>query len=156
PRGIRNWLNGPPPVPTRGSLQTHLRDEQSSDAEEEDSQRLREMWARQPAPEDMHNAVARFLATPGDRPAASRKRDLLTTMTSGSSDLWQQVGQGIYVPDDPAGGHPRAGRIHAAAYAFDNSQNATPLWLGASGGGLWKAVNLGLFAIWQPVSDNLP
>ncbi|HEV2471837.1 MAG TPA: hypothetical protein VGS41_04185, partial [Chthonomonadales bacterium] len=62
----------------------------------------------------------------------------------------------IYQNDPATGGHDRAGRIRCAAYALDNSQNATVLWLGSSSGGLWKPINIGFGAVWAPISDNLP
>src|SRR5262249_53783178 len=67
---------------------------------------------------------------------------------------WEQIGSGDYNPD---GVHHQAGRIRQATYAYDNAQGFTTLWLGATGGGVWRGVLLGIFGVaFVPVSDNLP
>jgi len=67
---------------------------------------------------------------------------------------WSQIGSGIWNKD---GVHFKTGRIRQASYAYDNAQGSTTLWLGATAGGLWKAVNI-IFVgvVFVPVSDTLP
>src|SRR5579884_3917203 len=70
------------------------------------------------------------------------------------SSGWSQIGAGDINND---GVHHQSGRERGSAYAYDNSQGNSVLWVGSSGGGLWKAVLLGIFgAVFVPVSDTLP
>lgn len=68
------------------------------------------------------------------------------------NDRWFEVPGGI---SDPIERRHRGGRVRCLAYARDNAVGRDVLWIGTSGGGLWKSV-AGPIGSWQPMSDNLP
>jgi Bacterial Ig-like domain (group 3) len=127
----------------------------------ENPDNLLRAWKNRRPMEEVQKAVQEHLAMPHEplpagglpsreqqaRDAASGLRPSLTTTG------WEQIGYGDYNSDNV---HYQAGRIRQATYAYDNSQSATVLWLGATGGGLWKAVDLFFAAVFVPMSDNLP
>jgi len=108
---------------------------------------LRPMTERQKAveqslamPSEPHHAAAEPSTPGGAAPLLS---------TTG----WEQIGYGDYNTD---GVHHQAGRIRQASYAYDNPQGITTLWLGATGGGVWRGIVLFFAVAFVPVSDNLP
>lgn len=145
------WRPGVNSMPVRMPVQADPHLIRSGD---EDARRLVEEWNRRRSPHDYERLVADALNMEGEHPRSSPGAGM--GMMSDISTGWSQFGYGISQNDPATGGHNRAGRMTSAAYAYDNSQNATVLWLGSCSGGLWKAVSAGLFAIWTPVSDNLP
>ena len=65
---------------------------------------------------------------------------------------WKELAPGIH----STGSQPSySGRVNVARYAKDAVTGDVVLFLGTVGGGLWKAVNLVLFAAWVPVSASL-
>jgi photosystem II stability/assembly factor-like uncharacterized protein len=99
--------------------------------------------------DELQREIDRSLGMPSEPqgivPALPRLQSSAPT-TSG----WSQIGTGIWNND---GVHLNNGRIRQASYAYDNAQGFTTLWLGATGGGLWKALGGVVFV---PVSDTLP
>jgi len=112
-------------------------------------------WLNRRPMKERQRAIREARAMPSEpKPAATTPTALpiseapLQPTTTG----WSQIGSGDWVPD---GIHYSAGRIRQAAYAYDNAQGLTVLWLGATGGGLWKAIDLFFAVAFVSVSDNL-
>ena len=131
----------------------------TSEAEpEEEPDNLIRRWNQQPSMKNRKRAVRDALAM---RPASSVPKPVIPAglgpqraISAPVTSAWSQIGYGDYNLD---GVHHRAGRIRQASYAYDNNQGFTTLWLGASGGGLWRGVLINLFAVaFVPMSDNLP
>ena len=153
----------PPPLPNakpkspaakpvdRGPLPAQM----PPNMEKENPDNLIRNWKNQRPIEERRRAVEESLAMPAEPHRA--KLEAHTPGAESSSTLtttgWEQVGTGDWNSD---GVHYEAGRIRQASYAYDNSQNSDVLWLGSTGGGLWKAVDFIFFAVFVPVSDNLP
>jgi hypothetical protein len=116
---------------------------------DEDSDNLIRMWKnRRPMDErqrEIENSLGMHSEPQGAAPAVTSPNSATPTTTA-----WSQIGSGIWRKD---GVHFAAGRIRQATYAFDNAQGTTTLWLGATGGGLWKALGGVIFV---PVSSTLP
>jgi hypothetical protein len=133
PRSARHPRTAPGPLPKIPSYLDQL----------EDPERLHRQWDFRRSPEEEQALIAAALAIPDEPETGDGQR----------ATAWSPIGSGIH---DPDGLHHKAGRIRAAAYAFDDSQGLTTLWLGSAGGGLWKFLNLGPFSFWVPVSTTLP
>jgi hypothetical protein len=143
-----------PKVPYRpGSAIGALPQNFPADAEQEDTENLVEMWKHRRSPRQFQAVVGQSLAMPREPRAAAPKNGQIqfdAAVTGG----WSQIGAGDINND---GVHHQSGRERGSAYAWDNSQGISVLWLGSTGGGLWKAILLGIFgAVFVPVSDNLP
>ncbi|MFO0985452.1 MAG: hypothetical protein U1E76_27595 [Planctomycetota bacterium] len=117
-------------------------DDDLAEHEEEDFTEMLDMWDRKLPADEYRAAIecARVLPGGGGSPGA---------YPPGSAQ-WTEVGAGIY---DPVTSAHRAGRVRCAAYAYDVAQGMTTLFLGATGGGLWK-YHWGL-GRWQTVSSSL-
>jgi hypothetical protein len=129
------------------------------DADAEDPDNLRRRWESRPSMAELQRAARESLAMPGEQhgvahsPVLGRVRPPAALAPSLGTAAWEQIGDGDFNPDEV---HHQAGRIRQATYAYDNPQGITTLWLGATGGGLWRGLDL-LFAIaFVPVSDTLP
>ena len=124
---------------------------------EEDTKNLIRQWKRQrsvKAQRAIREAIVMRSSAPSPKatkPAAARAP---ISTSAAVTNAWSQIGSGNWTS---AGSHYyRAGRIRQAAYAYDNSQGLTTLWVGGSGGGLWRGVYLSIFGVaFVPVSDNL-
>jgi Big-like domain-containing protein len=127
----------------------------------EDPDNLLRAWKNRRPMEETKRAIQENLAMPheplpaGGLPTREQEaKDMANGVSRTlSATGWEQIGSGDFNSD---GVHYQAGRIRQATYAYDNSQSATVLWLGATGGGLWKAVDLFFAAVFVPMSDNLP
>lgn len=153
--------NAGPKVPFKKAPAQVLPQQFPSNLRMEDPDNLIRAWKNRPSTEAARKAVQENLAMPheplppGGLPSHEQQaKDLASglkpSLTTGG---WEQIGYGDFNSD---GVHYQAGRIRQATYAYDNSQSATVLWLGATGGGLWKAVDLFFAAVFVPMSDNLP
>src|SRR5262249_8449342 len=105
-------------------------------AEKEDTEHLVERWEKRMPLEAYHRLGDQAMAMPRDP----------RSFGAGDGTAWSQAVLGI---QDGDGTHHKAGRVRAAAYAYDNEQDSTVLWVAGSSGGLWKAVVLGIFAFWK-------
>jgi|CXWL01.1.fsa_nt_gi hypothetical protein len=101
-----------------------------------DPERFRIAWVDDPA--EYRRALAQARRLPGEGVRVSSP--------------WTRIAGGIYHFD---GMSHRAGRMTSAAYAYDHAQGRTTLFLGSTGGGLWKVVYAGIFAFWAPISETL-
>ncbi len=72
--------------------------------------------------------------------------------TKMANDRWFEIPGGI---NELSGGRHLGGRVRCLAYAHDNDVGHTVLWIGSSGGGLWKSIP-GPIGSWKPMSDKLP
>jgi hypothetical protein len=129
---------------------------------EEDTENLIRNWKNRRPMEEVKKAIQQSLAMPSEpkREGAlpSREEQAKAAVTGVKPPLstggWEQIGYGDLNLD---GVHHQAGRIRQSSYAYDNQQGFTTLWVGATGGGLWRGVVIGLFAVaFVPMSDNLP
>jgi hypothetical protein len=114
--------------------------------EDDEDYRLRliERWQDRQSPEELQEMYGQALALPSwERPSAGSK----------SMTYWEQLGLGIYDPDEV---HHKAGRVRCVAYAWDPEQSETTLWVGTSSGGLYRLKHLGPLNFWVPVSRTLP
>jgi hypothetical protein len=133
--------------------------------EKEDPENLRRQWESRRSTEELQRAASESLAMPGESHAAGQSPAATPPRAFGAArppaalapalgtDGWEQIGYGDFNPDDV---HHQAGRIRQASYAYDNAQGITTLWVGATGGGLWRALDLFFAIAFVPVSDNLP
>ena len=84
----------------------------------------------------------------------------LASPTARADDKWIQIGDGIHVSqaDEDAGTHNESGRLAQVSLAWDDAQNRTVVWAGASHGGLWKAQTnkSGKITGWTPLTDDFP
>ncbi len=111
------------------------------EAWQEDTSILLELWQNRPSPAELQRQIHASLARPAEPAARSQ------------ADQWHQIGAGIF---NPLNDNHMAGRVRSAAYEYDDTQGLTVLWLGTTGGGLWKVRVAGFFGFWVPVSDTLP
>jgi len=147
----------PAPIVNRGPLPTVVSGKGEEKAESENTDNLLRSWQNRKPMAEVQKAVHESLTMPSE-PQKPRKVGTsmavpATTPDTLTTDSWEQIGSG---DDNPDGVHYEAGRIRQASYAYDNTVGATTLWLGATGGGLWKAVDLLFAVIFVPMSDNLP
>ena len=123
----------------------------------EDTENLIRNWKNRRPMKERQRAVKESLSMPSEpnrAPTASSSTLNLGVTPLLSTTGWEQTGYG---DENPDGVHNEAGRIRQASYAYDNAQGFTTLWLGATGGGVWRGVLLGIFGVaFVPVSDNLP
>ena len=126
---------------------------------EEDTENLVRQWKQQRPRKARKAAIREALEM---RPSSDSSKAAAPTPARASSQIsapvtnaWSQIGYGDWTS---YGDHYyRAGRIRQASYAYDNNQGLTTLWVGATGGGLWRGVLLSIFGVaFVPVSDNLP
>ena len=147
----------PAPIVNRGPLPRVVGGRDGEKEEEENTDNLLRAWRNRKPMAEVQKAVHESLTMPSE-PQKPRKVGTSTaipgtTPDALSTDSWEQIGSG---DDNPDGVHYEAGRIRQASYAYDNTVGATTLWLGATGGGLWKAVDLFFAIAFVPMSDNLP
>lgn len=103
-------------------------------------ERLLRAWQLRPEPDALASAIAAAAAIPE-----------LTTGPSPSAAPWTAVGSGVF--SNAPNQYHRTGRIACAAYAHDPAQGITTLYLGATGGGLWR-YDWGV-GRWRTVSHTL-
>jgi Bacterial Ig-like domain (group 3) len=146
-----------PKVPFRKGAATSLPRHISPEMYKENPDNLLRNWKNRRPMSEVKKAIQESLAMPSEprRDTATRSNAVPTPGVQPplSTTGWEQIGYGDYNTDNV---HHQAGRIRASSYAYDNSQGLTTLWLGATGGGVWRSVDL-LFAVaFVPVSDTLP
>jgi len=153
--------NAGPKIPFKKGSAQILPQQFPANLKMEDPDNLLRNWKNRRPMEEVKKAIQEHMAMPHEPlPAAGlpSKEELARDAASGirpslTTTGWEQIGYGDFNSD---GVHYQAGRIRQATYAYDNSQSATVLWVGATGGGLWKAVDLFFAAVFVPMSDNLP
>jgi Bacterial Ig-like domain (group 3) len=152
--------NAGPKTPFTKGAPSSLPHQIPANLEKEDPDNLIRNWKNRRPMEERKRAVEESMAMPTEPAKAelpSREESARAAASGVTASLstsgWEQIGYGDYNSD---GVHYQAGRIRQATYAYDNSQNSTVLWLGATGGGLWKAVDLFFAAVFVPMSDDLP
>jgi hypothetical protein len=152
--------NASPKIPFKKRPPQTLPQQFPANLRMEDPDNLIRAWKNRRPMEEVKKAIQESLAMPKEPSAAETrsKEDAAKDAASGvrpalSTSGWEQIGYGDFNSD---GVHYQAGRIRQATYAYDNAQSATVLWVGATGGGLWKAVDLFFAAAFVPMSDNLP
>jgi hypothetical protein len=122
----------------------------------ENTENLIRNWKKLRPTKERQNAVEESLAMPSE-PHHGTEAEPRTPGEAGpalSTTGWEQIGYGDYHSDNV---HYQAGRIRQASYAYDNAQGFSTLWLGATGGGVWRGVLLGIFGVaFVPMSDTLP
>ena len=148
----------PASIVTRGPLPrgAHEQAEKEENEEKEEPDNLIRAWQNRRPMSEVQKAVHESLTMPSEPRRTTTSQNVATPLASPnvlSTDGWEQVGDGDYNAD---GVHYQAGRIRQASYAYDNNSGLTVLWLGATGGGLWKAVNVLTNPQFVPMSDNLP
>lgn len=132
--------------------------EDVSGMHEEDTDNLLRLWEQRPSMHESRQVLSEALSMPSEprnlNPFGNPGQAGPGPMSSPVGGSWSQIGSGDYNSD---GIHHEAGRIRQATYAYDNAQSQTVLWVGATGGGLWRAVVIIPFGgVFVPVSDNLP
>ena len=147
----------PAPIVNRGPLPHGVSGKDEAKEEKENTDNLLRAWQNRQPMAKVQKAVHESLVMPSEpqKPteAGTPMAIPMSTPDTLTTTAWEQIGSG---DDNPDGVHYEAGRVRQASYAYDNTVGATTLWLGATGGGLWKAVDL-LFAVaFVPMSDNLP
>jgi hypothetical protein len=147
----------PAPIVNRGPLPHVVSGKDEEKEEKENTDNLLRAWQNRKPMAEVQKAVHESLTMPSEpqkpRMVGTSMAIPATTPGTLSTDSWEQIGSG---DDNPDGVHYEAGRIRQASYAYDNTVGATTLWLGATGGGLWKAIDLLFAVIFVPMSDNLP
>jgi hypothetical protein len=147
----------PSPIVNRGPLPHVVGGKDGEKEEEENTDNLLRAWRNRKPMAEVQKAVHESLTMPSEpqnpRKVGTSMATPATTPGTLTTDSWEQIGSG---DDNPDGVHYEAGRIRQASYAYDNTVGATTLWLGATGGGLWKAVDLFFAVVFVPMSDNLP
>jgi hypothetical protein len=145
--------NAGPKTPFTKGAPRSLPHQIPANLEKEDPDNLIRNWKNRRPMEERKRAVEESMAMPtepvkGELPSREESGRAASGATpSLSTSGWEQIGYGDYNSD---GVHYQAGRIRQATYAYDNSQSSTVLWLGATGGGLWKAVDLFFAAVFVP------
>ena len=126
---------------------------------EEDTENLVRQWKQQRPSKarkaSIREALAMRSSSTSPKNTALAPAEAQSPMSAPVTNAWLQVGYGNWTS---YGSHYyRAGRIRQASYAYDNNQGLTTLWVGGTGGGLWRGVLLSIFGVaFVPVSDNLP
>lgn len=123
----------------------------------EDPDNLLRAWKNRRPMKESQKAVKEAMAMPTEAnrlpPASPTERPDPSEIKPLSTNAWEQIGYGDFNSDTV---HYQAGRIRQASYAYDNQQGFTTLWLGATGGGVWRAIDLFFAIAFVPVSDSLP
>src|ERR1700733_6767900 len=152
--------NAGPKTPFSKGAPRSLPHQIPANLEKEDPDNLIRNWKNRRPMEERKRAVEESMGLPtepGKADLPSREESARAAASGVTASLstsgWEQIGYGDYNSD---GVHYQAGRIRQATYAYDNTQSSTVVWLGATGGGLWKAVDFFFAAVFVPMSDNLP
>jgi hypothetical protein len=120
----------------------------------EDTENLLRNWKNLRPMKERQKAAEQSLAMPSEpHHAAAEASQPGEAPPPLSTTGWEQLGYGDYNGDNV---HHQAGRIRQAQYAYDNPQGITTLWLGATGGGVWRGIDLFFAVAFVPVSDTLP
>jgi hypothetical protein len=113
----------------------------------EDPNKLLREWEKRKDAEAYERAIEDALQIPDENAVVDVNHAPFASITT-----WAQIGNGVNYYD----GHHKAGRLRWAEYMYDQSQDATILYVSGSSGGLWKPVFIVFFAVWVPIGDNLP
>jgi Big-like domain-containing protein len=120
---------------------------------EEDTDNLVRNWKNLRPMNERQQAAQQSLAMPSEPHQAAAPSTAGQAAPTLGTTGWEQIGYGDFNTDNV---HHEAGRIRQASYAYDNPQGITTLWLGATGGGVWRGIDLFFAVAFVPVSDNLP
>lgn len=145
---------GPKSPPAKTVGRGPLPSQKPPDTLKENPDNLIRNWKNLRPMKERQKAVEQSLAMPSEpHHAAAEPSKPGEAAPLLSTTGWEQIGYGDYNTDNV---HHQAGRIRQASYAYDNPQGITTLWLGATGGGVWRGIFLFFAVAFVPVSDNLP
>lgn len=127
----------------------------------ENTDHLLQLWAESPPPDELQRRVLAALAAPSEHPggALAAVPAIATAETFRTPEAPAGVGSAAWTPLFSfihSGSRALAGRITSIARAFDPAQSEVIPFVGTVGGGLYKLLDLGIFAFWTPVSGTLP